>query len=56
MLCQVLLILSHSSSGDMLVDAAAAREIIRQYQDEAFSMVDAISFAVMQRLHLRLDI
>lgn len=34
-------------------DEQRAREIIRQYQDKAFSMVDAISFAVMQRLHLR---
>lgn len=35
-------------------DEAHAREIVRQYQDKEFSLVDAISFAVMERLHLRL--
>jgi predicted nucleic acid-binding protein len=30
------------------------REIIRQYTDKDYSLIDAISFAVMGRLHLRL--
>ncbi len=34
-------------------DERRAREIIRQYTDKDFSLIDAISFAVMQRLHLR---
>lgn len=35
-------------------DEAHARAIIRQYSDKAFSYADAISFAVMERLHIRL--
>jgi predicted nucleic acid-binding protein len=31
-------------------DEARAREIIRQYQDKSFSLTDATSFAVMERL------
>jgi predicted nucleic acid-binding protein len=31
-------------------DEARAREIIRRYQDKAFSLTDATSFAVMERL------
>ena len=31
-------------------DEARAREIIRQYQDKNFSLTDATSFAVMERL------
>jgi len=34
-------------------DETRAREIIRQYTDKNYSLIDAISFAVMQRLHLR---
>ena len=34
-------------------DERRAREIIRQYNDKDFSLIDAISFAVMERLHLR---
>ena len=35
-------------------DERRAREILRQYSDKDYSMIDAISFAVMERLHLRL--
>jgi predicted nucleic acid-binding protein len=35
-------------------DEKRAREILRQYDDKDFSFVDATSFAVMERLHLRL--
>lgn len=35
-------------------DERRAREIIRQYVDKDFSLIDTISFAVMERLHLRL--
>lgn len=34
-------------------DEARARDIIFRYTDKAFSMVDAISFAIMDRLGLR---
>lgn len=34
-------------------DERRAYEIIRQYADKDFSLIDAISFAVMERLHLR---
>jgi uncharacterized protein len=34
-------------------DETRARQIIRQYRDKNYSLIDAISFAVMQRLHLR---
>jgi len=34
-------------------DETRGREIIRQYRDKNYSLIDAISFAVMQRLHLR---
>ncbi|MGH2505437.1 MAG: type II toxin-antitoxin system VapC family toxin, partial [Ktedonobacterales bacterium] len=34
-------------------DETRAREIIRQQRDKAYSYADAISFAVMERLHLR---
>ncbi|HZU12658.1 MAG TPA: PIN domain-containing protein [Chloroflexota bacterium] len=33
-------------------DEVRARHIIYQYDDKAFSMTDAISFAVMERLHI----
>ncbi len=33
-------------------DETRAREIIHQNQDKEYSLVDAISFAVMQRLHI----
>jgi predicted nucleic acid-binding protein len=33
-------------------DEARAREIIRQYDDKDFSLVDAMSFAVMERLNI----
>jgi predicted nucleic acid-binding protein len=33
-------------------DEQRAREIIYQYDDKDFSMTDAISFAVMERLHI----
>ena len=33
-----------------VADEARAREIIRQYQDKDFSLTDATSFAVMERL------
>src|SRR5260221_13983181 len=35
-------------------DETRAREILRHNQDKQYSYVDAISFAVMQRLHIRL--
>lgn len=35
-------------------DERRAREIIHQQRDKEYSLVDAISFAVMERLHLRL--
>lgn len=35
-------------------DETRAREIIHRHQDKEYSMVDAISFAVMERLHIRL--
>lgn len=31
-----------------------AREIIRQQQGSEYSLVDAISFALMERMHIRL--
>jgi predicted nucleic acid-binding protein len=34
-------------------DEAAARQIIFRYADKRFSLVDAISFAVMERLGIR---
>lgn len=34
-------------------DETHAREIIHLNQDKGYSLVDAISFAVMERLHLR---
>ncbi len=34
-------------------DELRARAIIRQYQDKDFSLVDAMSFAVMERLGIR---
>jgi predicted nucleic acid-binding protein len=34
-------------------DERRAREIIRQYDDKSFSLTDATSFAVMERLHIR---
>ena len=34
-------------------DETRAREIIHLNQDKGYSLVDAISFAVMERLHLR---
>jgi predicted nucleic acid-binding protein len=34
-------------------DEARAREIIFHYSDKAFSFVDALSFAVMERLGIR---
>ena len=33
-------------------DGGRAREIIYRYDDKDFSMTDAISFAVMERLHI----
>lgn len=33
-------------------DESRAREIIRRFQDKPYSLTNAISFAVMQRLHL----
>ena len=33
-------------------DELAARAIIYRFRDKAFSLTDAISFAVMERLHL----
>ncbi len=35
-------------------DETRAREILRRNQDKDYSYVDAISFAIMQRLHIRL--
>ena len=35
------------------VDEAAGRAILDRYADKDFSLTDAISFAVMDRLHLR---
>jgi predicted nucleic acid-binding protein len=35
-------------------DETRARQIIHQQQDKEYSYTDAISFAVMERLHLRL--
>lgn len=35
-------------------DETRAREIIHQHRDHEYSFVDAISFAVMERLHIRL--
>jgi predicted nucleic acid-binding protein len=34
-------------------DERRARAIIRQYSDKDLSLIDAISFAVMEHLHLR---
>lgn len=34
-------------------DERHGREIVVQHRDKAYSLVDAISFAVMERLHLR---
>jgi predicted nucleic acid-binding protein len=34
-------------------DETRARNIVHQYRDKEYSLVDAISFAVMQRLHIR---
>lgn len=34
-------------------DETRARAILRPHQDKDYSLVDAISFAVMERLHLR---
>lgn len=34
-------------------DETRAREIIRQQSDKEYSFTDAISFAVMERLHIR---
>lgn len=34
-------------------DKTRAREIIHQAQDKEYSLVDSISFAVMERLHIR---
>lgn len=47
-----------SSRGTTLVpvldeDEQRARAILRQYDDKLFSLTDAVSFAVMQRLRLR---
>lgn len=36
-----------------VADEARAREIIHQYQDKAFSLTDATSFAIMERLGIR---
>lgn len=33
-------------------DERRAREIVHQYHDKEFSLIDAISFAVMERIHL----
>ncbi len=33
-------------------DEAAARAIIYRYEDKEFSLTDALSFAVMDRLHM----
>jgi predicted nucleic acid-binding protein len=35
-------------------DETRARDVLRHHQDKDYSYVDAISFAVMQRLHIRL--
>lgn len=35
-------------------DERRAHEIIHQQRDKQYSLVDVISFAVMERLHLRL--
>jgi predicted nucleic acid-binding protein len=35
-------------------DETRARQIIHQFHDKDYSLIDAISFAVMERLHLRL--
>ena len=35
------------------VDERRCREIVLQYKDKTYSLVDAISFAIMERLHLR---
>lgn len=35
-----------------VADEQRAREIIRQYHDKDFSLTDATSFAVMERLHI----
>jgi predicted nucleic acid-binding protein len=34
-------------------DETRARQIIHRHHDKNYSLIDAISFAVMQRLHLR---
>jgi len=34
------------------VDEVTARAILRQYSDKDFSLTDALSFAVMQRLRI----
>ena len=35
------------------VDEHRGREIVLQHKDKTYSLVDAISFAIMERLHLR---
>jgi len=35
------------------VDERRGREIVLQHKDKTYSLVDAISFAIMERLHLR---
>jgi predicted nucleic acid-binding protein len=35
-----------------VADEQRARQIVAQYQDKDFSLTDAISFAVMERLHI----
>jgi uncharacterized protein len=52
---QVLEDLDHSSTTIVRVTAAdeqRAREIIHRYQDKTFSLTDAISFVVMERLEI----
>ena len=34
-------------------DEARARQIIHQHRDSEYSLVDAISFAIMERMHVR---
>jgi len=45
--------IGHTTIRATVADERRAQEIIEEYTDKDFSLADAISFAVMERVHIR---